>query len=176
LSLIKHNSKINFTLGTELSADSLVSYFMSLEEKIKQTKFKSPEHKLGLNLLFSSHQIQYLLHQNFRDKEITHQQYNVLRILRGQYPNPCNLKLIKERMLDPMSDASRIIDKLIKKEFVQRKESKKDRRNVDLLISNKGLKLLESLDYLDDTFKDLFDKLSAEEVEQLNNLFDKMQS
>lgn len=147
---------------------------MSLEQKIKQAKFKSPEHKLAVNLLFTSHYINYLLHQNFKDKEITHQQYNVLRILRGQHPNPCNLKLIKERMLDSMSDASRIVDKLLKKGFVQRRESKKDRRNVDLLITNKGLKLLESLDYIDDSFHDLFKNLSKEEINQLNLLVDKL--
>lgn len=147
---------------------------MSLEQKIKQAKFKSPEHKLAVNLLFTSHYINYLLHQNFKDKEITHQQYNVLRILRGQHPNPCNLKLIKERMLDSMSDASRIVDKLLKKGFVQRRESKKDRRNVDLMITDKGLKLLESLDYIDDSFHDLFKNLSKEEINQLNLLVDKL--
>ena len=147
---------------------------MSLEQKIKQAKFKSPEHKLAVNLLFTSHYINYLLPQNFKDKEITHQQYNVLRILRGQHPNPCNLKLIKERMLDSMSDASRIVDKLLKKGFVQRRESKKDRRNVDLLITDKGLKLLESLDYIDDSFHDLFKNLSKEEINQLNLLVDKL--
>lgn len=147
---------------------------MSLEQKIKQAKFKSPEHKLAVNLLFTSHHINYLLHQNFKDKEITHQQYNVLRILRGQHPNPCNLKLIKERMLDSMSDASRIVDKLLKKGFVQRRESKKDRRNVDLMITDKGLKLLESLDYIDDSFHDLFKNLSKEEINQLNLLVDKL--
>jgi DNA-binding MarR family transcriptional regulator len=147
---------------------------MSLEQKIKQAKFKSPDHKLAVNLLFTSHQINYLLHQNFKDKEITHQQYNVLRILRGQHPNPCNLKLIKERMLDSMSDASRIVDKLLKKGFVQRRESKKDRRHVDLLITEKGLKLLESLDYIDDSFHDLFKNLSKEEINQLNLLIDKL--
>ena len=73
-----------------------------------------------------------------------------------------------------MSDASRIVDKLLKKGFVQRRESKKDRRNVDLLITDKGLKLLESLDYIDDSFHDLFKNLSKEEINQLNLLVDKL--
>ncbi len=147
---------------------------MSLEEKIKQNKFKSPQHKLGVNLLYTSNIIQYILHQNFRDQEITSQQFNVLRILRGQFPKPCNLKLIKERMLDPMSDASRIVDKLLKKGLVERKESKKDRRNVELLITDKGLKLLLSLDHIDESFNELFKTLNAEEIDQLNLLIDKM--
>ncbi|MBK6521366.1 MAG: MarR family transcriptional regulator [Sphingobacteriaceae bacterium] len=127
---------------------------MTLESKIQQAKFKTPQHKLGVNLLYTSHLISYLLHQQFKDLEITHQQYNVLRILRGQHPKPCNLKLIKERIIDRMSDASRIIDKLIVKAFVERKECSSDRRNVDLLITEKGLKLLASLDHVDGSFHD----------------------
>ncbi len=147
---------------------------MTLEKKIKQNKFKSPEHKLAVNLLYVSHWISYLLQQNFRDKEIPHQQYNELRILRGQLPNPCNLRLIKDRMIDPMSDASRIVDKLITKGFVERKENKTDRRNVELLITKKGLALLESLDYTDNSFGDLFKDLSSQEIDALNALLDKL--
>jgi DNA-binding MarR family transcriptional regulator len=147
---------------------------MSLEEKIHQSKFKSPQHKLGVNLLYTSHLISYLLHQQFKDLEITHQQYNVLRILRGQHPKPCNLKLIKERIIDRMSDASRIVDKLMAKGFVERRECKADRRNVDLLITQKGLELLSSLDHVDNTFTELFKNLTKEDVKLLNDLLDKL--
>jgi DNA-binding MarR family transcriptional regulator len=147
---------------------------MSLEKKILQAKFKSQNHKLGVNLLYTSHRINYLMHQQFKDTEVTHQQYNVLRILRGQYPNPCNLRLIKERILDRMSDASRIVDKLIQKGFVERKESKTDRRNVELIISPSGLKLLESLDHIDESFDTIFKNLSKDEIKQLNLLLDKL--
>lgn len=99
-----------------------------------------------------------------------------MRILRGQYPKPCNLKLIKERILDRMSDASRIVDKLIAKGFVERKECKADRRHVDILITKKGLEMLASLDHVDDSFKDLFKNLSNEEVDKLNELLDKLHS
>jgi DNA-binding MarR family transcriptional regulator len=147
---------------------------MSLEKKIQQSKFKSPQHKLGVNLLYTSHLISYLLHQQFKELEITHQQYNVLRILRGQHPKPCNLKLVKDRIIDRMSDASRIVDKLIAKGFVERRECKSDRRNVDLLITQKGLDLLTSLDHVDQSFNELFKNLSKEEVNQLNHLLDKL--
>jgi len=147
---------------------------MTLEKKIQQSKFKTPQHKLGVNLLYTSHLISYLLHQQFKDLEITHQQYNVLRILRGQHPKPCNLKLIKERILDRMSDVSRIIDKLIAKGFVERHECKADRRNVDLLITKKGLNLLTSLDHVDESFVELFKNLSKEEIKNLNDLLDKL--
>ncbi|MDZ4664436.1 MAG: MarR family transcriptional regulator [Bacteroidota bacterium] len=147
---------------------------MTLESKIQQSKFKTPQHKLGVNLLYTSHLIGYLLHQQFKDLEITHQQYNVLRILRGQHPKPCNLKLIKERIIDRMSDVSRIIDKLIAKGFVERKECISDRRNVDLLITDKGLNTLASLDHIDESFHDLFKNLSKEDIKTLNSLLDKL--
>jgi len=147
---------------------------MSLEKKIQQSKFKSPQHKLGVNLLYTSHLISYLLHQQFKELEITHQQYNVLRILRGQHPKPCNLKLVKDRIIDRMSDASRIVDKLIAKGFVERRECKSDRRNVDLLITQKGLDLLTSLAPEDQSFNEIFKNLSKEEVNQLNHLLDKL--
>jgi DNA-binding MarR family transcriptional regulator len=146
---------------------------MTLESKL-QSKFKTPQHKLGVNLLYTSHLISYLLHQQFKDLEITHQQYNVLRILRGQYPEPCNLKLIKERIIDRMSDVSRIVDKLIIKQFVERKECKSDRRNVDLIITDKGLKLLSSLDHINESFLDLFKNLNDQDIKTLNSLLDKL--
>lgn len=147
---------------------------MTLEKKIQQAKFKSQNHKLGVNLLYTSHRISYLLHQQFKDLEITHQQYNILRILRGQYPNPCNLRLLKERIIDRMSDVSRIVDKLITKGFVERKENKTDRRNVELLITDKGMAILESLDHIDNSFDELFKNLNKDEIKQLNTLLDKL--
>ena len=115
----------------------------------------------------------YNNHQKFRNEDITVQQYNVLRILRGQYPKPCNLKLIKERMLDRMSDASRIVDKLKAKGLLERHECPNDRRNVDLLINDKGLELLKALDHIDEEFKSTFKNLSVAEAKQLNDLLDK---
>jgi len=147
---------------------------MTLEQNIKQATFKSQQHKLAVNLLYTSHWLNYKVHCQFKNLEITQQQYNVLRILRGQYPNSCNLRLIKERMLDPMSDASRIIYKLTKKGFVISNDNAIDRRQLDLLISDKGLKLLETLDYIDDSFNDYFKKLNEEEVLALNTLLDKL--
>lgn len=104
------------------------------------------------------------------------QQFNVLRILRGQHPNYCNLKLIKERMLDPMSDASRIVDKLVTKGLVERHICPSDRRNVNILISKQGLKLLEKLDLIDEQAKEIFKSLSEKKIEQLNNLLDELRN
>lgn len=146
---------------------------MKLEEEIKQKKFKNEYHKLAINLAYTYNLLNYQNHLKFKDKDITPQQYNVLRILRGQHPNPCNLKLVKERMLDRMSDASRIIDKLKSKGLVERRECPDDRRNVDLLITEKGLNLLKSLDFIDDEFKSIFKNLTVQDAKTLNELLDK---
>ena len=88
---------------------------LKLEDEIQQQKFKSIQQKLMLNLIYTTNWLTSKQDSLFKDSDITLQQYNVLRILRGQYPNPCSIKLIKERMLDRMSDASRIVDKLFAK-------------------------------------------------------------
>lgn len=147
---------------------------MKLEDEIHQTKFKSEHQKLAVNLLYTSNWLNGHYSSFFKNSDITTQQYNVLRILRGQYPNPCNIKLIKERMLDRMSDASRIVDKLKQKKFLLRKECPDDRRNVDIIITDAGLKLLESLDNIDEDFKGVFNTLSNEEMKTLNTLLDKL--
>lgn len=149
-------------------------YTMLLEKEIQQRAFKTPQQKLVVNLLFTSNWLNYHFYSHFKDKDLTTQQYNVLRILRGQYPNHCTLKLIKERMLDRMSDASRIVDKLVAKNYVIRKQCPNDRRSVNLLISDKGLQLLKELEPLDDSTKELFKHLSQKEVEHLNTLLDKL--
>lgn len=147
---------------------------MKLEDEIQQKKFKHDWQKLAINLSYTYNWISYKNHENFKNLDITPQQFNVLRILRGQHPNPCNLKLVKERMLDRVSDASRIVDKLKVKGFLQRHECPNDRRNVDLLITEKGLELLKSLDYIDDEFKTIFKELSPADIKTLNDLLDKI--
>ena len=147
---------------------------LKLENEIQQQKFKSEEQKLMINLVYTTNWLNAKYDVFFRDSDITIQQYNVLRILRGQYPNPCSIKLIKERMLDRMSDASRIVDKLKTKKLLIRKECPNDRRSVDVIITEKGLELLKSLDYIDEESKDIFKSLSPEEVSKLNLLLDKL--
>jgi DNA-binding MarR family transcriptional regulator len=147
---------------------------LKLEDEIQQQKFKSIEQKLMLNLIYTTNWLNAKHDSFFKDSEITIQQYNVLRILRGQHPNPCSIKLIKERMLDRMSDASRIVDKLNLKKLVVRSECTDDRRSVDIIITDKGLELLKSLDYIDTTSEQLFKSLSPKEIKTLNDLLDKL--
>ena len=149
---------------------------MKLEDEIKQRDFKSPQQKLAINLLYTVNWLNAKFSANFKTTDITMQQFNVLRILRGQYPNHCNLKLIKERMLDKMSDASRITDKLLAKGLIERHTCPDDRRAVNIIISKKGLETLKSLDFIDEESLKYFENLSTKEVTQLNDLLDKLSS
>ncbi len=147
---------------------------LKLEDEIQQKKFKSETQKLVINLTYTHNWLNAHYSAMFRSSDITMQQFNVLRILRGQYPNPCSVKLIKERMLDRMSDASRIVDKLKAKGLVDRRECPVDRRSVDILITDKGLELLKSMDSIDENFKNVFKTLTDEEMKTLNHLLDKL--
>jgi DNA-binding MarR family transcriptional regulator len=147
---------------------------VKLEEEIQQKSFKSPQQKLAVNLLYTCNWLNDHYTAFLKDTDITVQQYNVLRILRGQHPNYCNLKLIKERMLDRSSDASRIVDKLVTKKLVQRGHCPSDRRSVNLLITDKGLQLLSKLDYIDDSTREIFKNLNEKDTITLNRLLDEL--
>jgi DNA-binding MarR family transcriptional regulator len=147
---------------------------LKLEDEIQQKKFKSIEQKLMLNLIYTTNWITSQQDLLFKDSGVTVQQYNVLRILRGQHPNPCSIKLIKERMLDRMSDASRIVDKLFAKKFLIRTECSTDRRSVDIIITDNGLELLKSLDHIDELSKQAVKSLTTSEINTLNDLLDKL--
>jgi DNA-binding MarR family transcriptional regulator len=146
---------------------------MKLEDEISQPKFKSEYQKAALNVIYTCNWFTTQHSAKLKPHGITQQQYNILRILRGQFPNPASIKLLKERMMDKMSDASRLVEKLRLKGLIERKVNKADRRNVDVVINQKGLDLLKLLDYLDENFKELI-ALSDTEVKQLNDLLDKL--
>lgn len=147
---------------------------MNLDVEIKQKNFKSEYHKLAVNIIFTHGWL--LSHQKeiFDKYDITSTQFNILRILRGQHPNPGSINLLKERMLDKMSDVSRLVERLRVKGLVIRKTCNVDRRKSDVTISDKGLKLLKILDSLDDDFEKLISNISTEEAKTINKLLDKM--
>lgn len=148
---------------------------MRLEEAIKQkTPFKNERQKALVNLIYTHN---WLIGQQkafFRSFDITLQQYNVLRILRGQHPNPISTSEIRDRMLDKMSDVSRIVDRLVKKELVLRRVCKSDKRLVDVMIAPGGLSLLAQIDEINAEQDLLTAPLTEAEAEQLNELLDKM--
>ncbi|GAB4014621.1 MarR family winged helix-turn-helix transcriptional regulator [Spirosoma koreense] len=151
---------------------------MSIETDIKQTvPFKTPYHRVMVNLIYTSNWVMDSQTRVLKPYRLTLQQYNVLRILRGQLPNPIKVADITERMLDKMSNASRLVDKLVAKQLVQRTECPSDRRAVDVVITDKGLDLLTRLDAQINEWSDLQRlKLSEDEATQLSQLLDRMRS
>jgi DNA-binding MarR family transcriptional regulator len=147
---------------------------MEIEKEIYNKKFEDNHQKVVVNLIYTYGWITNLLRLKLNKHSITLQQYNILRILRGQYPNPATVNILKERMIDKMSDASRIVERLVQKDLVKRCVSNKDRRAVDILISQKGLDILQKLDN-EVSLKNLLSKnLSDEEANTLSGLLDKM--
>jgi DNA-binding MarR family transcriptional regulator len=147
---------------------------MSIEKDIKQSNFKSPYSKAVVNIVYTSSWLASLQMDVFKPFDLTLPQYNVLRILRGQYPKPITVIAIIERMLDKMSNASRLVDKLLVKELVMRQICPDDRRAVDVVITQKGLDLLAELDVLQNKWEKQLHGLSEEEALQLSDLLDKM--
>jgi DNA-binding MarR family transcriptional regulator len=147
---------------------------MELEKEINQKKFRTPAHKLAVNLIYTYHWLNEYQVNLLKPFDLTLQQYNVLRILRGQHPLPASVKLIRERMLDKMSDASRIVEKLRLKELVSRNTSNDDRRACEVNISAKGLELLNRIDRGEKEFERYFSTLTEEEMVKVNELLDKL--
>lgn len=147
---------------------------MKLEDEIAQRHFRNEYHKAYVNILYTSNWIYNFQQHILKEFNITTQQFNILRILRGQHPNPANIKLLKDRMLDKMSDASRIVEKLRIKGFVERTVSPSSRREVEVRITEKGLALLQKLDKSNQEMDQFLSHLNDEEIRMLNDLLDKM--
>ncbi len=147
---------------------------MKLEKEIQQEKFKNEFHKLAVNIIYTHSWLH--THQNkiLSKHNLTAQQYNLLRILRGQYPNPATINLLKERMLDKMSDASRLVERLRGKGLVERKNCKEDRRRAEVKITDKGLDVLKDLDELEDEIETKLSTISHDEAQSVNDILDKM--
>ncbi|MGZ3755208.1 MAG: MarR family winged helix-turn-helix transcriptional regulator [Mucilaginibacter sp.] len=147
---------------------------MRIEEEIQSTKFEDNYHKAVINITYTDGWLSNVIRPHFEKFNLTQQQFNILRILRGQYPNPATVNMLKCRMIDKMSDASRIVDRLVQKELVSRCTNTKDRRAVDVRISEKGLDILSKMDVEFKTKDFLKDNLTLEEAGVLSDLLDKL--
>ena len=147
---------------------------MGISEEIKQPSFKSSYQKAGINLIYTSNWFSEKIKSFLATEDLTLQQFNVLRILRGSHPEPLSTLQIRERMLDKMSDTSRIVDRLVKKGLVAKRTCKEDKRLVDVLISQDGLKVLEAIDNREKEMYSFMKSISSEEAEMLSNLLDKV--
>lgn len=146
---------------------------MELEKEIVQKKFKSEHQKAVVNVMYTANWLS-ATHSGFlKPYGLTLQQFNILRILRGQHPNPASIRLLTERMLDKMSNASRLVEKLRQKGYVERTICEDDRRQVNVVITNTGLELLADLDtHLEDQEAELKNSLTEEDAKTLNRILD----
>jgi len=146
---------------------------MGIEKDIQQTNFRNEFQKMGINIIYTANWLNEKMGQILATEDITQQQYNILRILRGSECPLSTLK-IRERMLDKMSDTSRIVDRLIVKGLVEKTACIKDKRLVDITISKKGLQLLEKLDSLNDHIDSILKGVSEKEAQAMNQILDKL--
>ncbi len=147
---------------------------MEIGKEIKQSKFKNEYQKVLINILFTSGWLSSKHNSNLKPFGISSQQYNLLRILRGQYPNPATVNLLIDRMLDKNSNASRLVEKLRLKKLVERAICPEDRRAVNVIITQKGLDLLEELDKEELSLLKDMKNISEKEAAIINQLLDKM--
>jgi DNA-binding MarR family transcriptional regulator len=145
---------------------------MKIEEEIKQPKFKSNHQKALINLLYTASWLQGRQHDFFKPFKITAQQFNILRILKGQHPQSISATEIKSRMLDKNSDVSRMLDRLIAKNLISKKTCPNDKRATDVNIADAGLELLKTLDKYQSQIDQVL-SLTEDEALHLSELLDK---
>jgi DNA-binding MarR family transcriptional regulator len=148
---------------------------MSIEKDISQRKFKTEYQKAMINLIFTHNWMMERMKLFFEQADLTPQQFNIMRILRGA-GQPLSTLQIRQRMLDKMSDTSRIVDRLIKKGLAKKVICKSDRRLVDVSITEKGLKLLEKLDDTQNDLDNILSNLTETDAKQFNKLLDKIRN
>jgi len=149
---------------------------MGINKDIRQEKFRNERHKAMVNILFTYGWVVERLKKFVSTQDITHQQFNILRILRGSHPTPLSTLQIRDRMIDKMSDTSRLVDRLLSKGLAKKIICKKDRRLVDVNITDKGLKLLQKLDESQDEMDSILSNLTEKEAAFVSKLLDKIRS
>ncbi|MEZ4854659.1 MarR family winged helix-turn-helix transcriptional regulator [Flavobacterium sp.] len=150
---------------------------MNIEDEVKSTHPYSLAKKVKLNLLFTRNILVEHFQEILKPFDLSDEQFNVLRILRGQKGKPINMSSIQERMLTKNSNTTRLIDKLIDKEMVVRKICPKNRRKMEITITEKGLSVLTKLDPMVDNHLQTFsEKLTEKELETLNILLEKLRT
>lgn len=147
---------------------------MSAEKDILFSESQSDHQKTLINFFFTYYYLVDKMNDNFKKHEVTRQQFNVLRILKSLQPRYASVNLIKARMLDKMSDVSRIVERLRIKGLVHRQSAEHDRRAVEVSITQKGLELLEIMKPEIEMLGQLMSNLSQEETATFNKMLDKI--
>jgi DNA-binding MarR family transcriptional regulator len=148
---------------------------MGIEQDIQQPNFRNEFQKMGINLLFTANWLNEQIGKMLSEEGVTQQQYNILRILRGS-ATPLSTLKIRERMLDKMSDTSRIVDRLIAKELVVKNTCEKDKRLVDIILSPKGIGLVDQLDQYNERIDALLKGINESEAKTMNQILDKIRT
>lgn len=148
----------------------------TIKDAIQQKKFRNVNHQTQVNIIYTSNWLQSQIAKIFKRYGLSSQQYNVLRILNGSYPKSLNLSQIKSRMLDKMSDTSRVVERLRLSGYLTRAISKEDRRESIITISKKGLKLVEEMKAEETSMDQISNGLTATESAQLCKLLDKFRT
>lgn len=149
---------------------------MSIEQDIRQAQFRNNNQKAIINIIYTHGWLMERLKKHLATEDITPQQFNILRILRGAHPVPISTLQIRERMLDKMSDTSRIVDRLVAKGLVHKSVCPTDKRLVDVLISDAGQQLLLKLDARTVQMDSILNGISTEEAQALSDLLDKIRA
>ncbi|WP_025761747.1 MarR family winged helix-turn-helix transcriptional regulator [Dyadobacter tibetensis] len=145
---------------------------MSIENDIKQKTFRNPYQKMAINLVYTSNWLLYRQSELFKEYDLTLQQYNVLRILRGQQGRPIRVSDISERMLDKSSNTSRLVDKLLLKNYAERSLCANDRRAVDVIITKQGMEVLEQIDPRVEEWENKLNVITEEQALMLSDMLD----
>lgn len=146
----------------------------NIEKALGNTTYKNEYQKSIASIFFTCRWMEYYYQQHLGHYGITWQQFYALRILKVLQPEPANLNLLKEKMIDKNSDVSRIVERLRKMNLVERKPNKNDRRHVDITITKKGAELLDKIKKRDRQIESVLHNLNEKEVKQLNKLLDKI--
>ncbi len=146
----------------------------NIEKALGNTTYRNEYQKAIASIFFTCRWMEYYYQQHLGHFGITWQQFYALRILKIRHPQPANLNLLKEKMIDKNSDVSRIVERLRKMNLVERRLNKDDRRHVDITITRKGMELLEKIKKRDHEIESVLFNLTEKEVKQLNRLLDKI--
>lgn len=148
---------------------------MDIDQQLQQEQFENEYKKAHLNILLTASWLNLQATKSLKSFHISPQQFNVLSILNRFYPKPVTVKVLTEQMIDQMSNASRLVEKLKKKGFVERQASEEDRRRVNVYITESGIELLkEATRRLEANIEGHFNRLMLADIAKLNHFLDQL--
>ncbi len=150
---------------------------MELKDELKMEGFRDPYQQALLNVMFTGTWVEASIRRALRPYGLTEQQYNVLRILKGQHGRPISLGMVQERMLHKMSNATRIVERLRQKGCLKREVCQENRRQVEVTITPEGERMLDEVTpKVEELVGGIADRLRKEEAKQLNELLEKLRA